>query len=1090
MKLSRRLPIVSGAILVRADAAKATNMRVRAKLNQWDYLIVTASNDAQAKAYESQLKIRQDLGLLGNVRNVIVVPDPGGKRVGSGGSTLYCLMEVLRRELDGQLRAAGPDEWEEIFGYLRILVLHAGGDSRRLPAYGPCGKIFVPIPCESDIVVPVSLFDRLLPTYLALPEPVRQHGRNVGQVVITSGDVLLRFEPSEAEFAAEGLTGLACYASPEQASRHGVFCRGQADRVRLYLQKPSVAQQKKEGVIDAYGQSCLDIGVMNFDARTAVKLLTFFGARAAANGKLALGGPLGRAVTERGLDFYREVCCAMGAEAGKAKHYESARQSGSKWDRTLLDRLFEAFSSVPFSMKLLKHCDFLDFGTSRALISSGIRLLQEDCGASAAQTFLDINNEILDGGAVTGTSSWVEGCRISSLLTLGGDNVVVGVDIDESISLPRGACLDVIKGRSPRGKSVWFVRCYHLDDTFKHRIAEGGSFCGVDVSEWLKAVGAKAQDVWAADVRPTERSLWNARMFPAVKAAAEYKRWLWMLDPAGACDADLRAWRKTERYSLEQILALADRGEFYKRRESIRGKLIRQALRRMFRPQSALSSDELAYVLSSADDLAACVCEILATAHWHFRNSTAGQTESLVFPRVIHTLGSVLLELYGKTNPAFPNVLPALKRLLGPAQRQWLASLGLGLKPSASIVRWAQRAQDVAFETLENTIVAGGSKQKTYPRSALRSDEIVWARAPARLDLGGGWTDTPPYSLEHGGCVVNAAVNLNGQPPIQAYLRIIAEPVIRISSIDQGTRTEITRFDELLDYRKATSNLALAKAALALSCFTGRGDAAAGKKNLRKMLDDFGGGIELTTLAAIPKGSGLGTSSIMGAVILAAIHRAAGKELSQRELFYSVLRLEQALTTGGGWQDQIGGAVNGIKMIVTEPGFVPDARIHYVLPDILDPKTNGGGSLLYYTGITRLARNILHQVVGRYLNRDRSTMSTLKQIRTVAGEVADALVRKDIVTFGRLIDVAWQLNKQLDPNSSNDEIELLFERTRPFIYGAKLLGAGGGGFMLMICKSPQDAQSIRQMLEAEPPNERARFFEFDISSEGLAVTAS
>jgi galactokinase/mevalonate kinase-like predicted kinase len=117
-------------------------------------------------------------------------------------------------------------------------------------------------------------------------------------------------------------------------------------------------------------------------------------------------------------------------------------------------------------------------------------------------------------------------------------------------------------------------------------------------------------------------------------------------------------------------------------------------------------------------------------------------------------------------------------------------------------------------------------------------------------------------------------------------------------------------------------------------------------------------------------------------------------------------------------------------------------------------------------------------------------MATLKQIHLVAEEVADALIRKDLETFGYLIDVAWRLNKQLDPNSSNDEIELLLGRVRPFIYGAKLLGAGGGGFMLMICKSPENAQAVRKMLEAEPPNERARFFEFDISGEGLAVTVS
>jgi galactokinase/mevalonate kinase-like predicted kinase len=117
-------------------------------------------------------------------------------------------------------------------------------------------------------------------------------------------------------------------------------------------------------------------------------------------------------------------------------------------------------------------------------------------------------------------------------------------------------------------------------------------------------------------------------------------------------------------------------------------------------------------------------------------------------------------------------------------------------------------------------------------------------------------------------------------------------------------------------------------------------------------------------------------------------------------------------------------------------------------------------------------------------------MATLKQIHTIAEEVTEALIRKDIAKFGHLIDIAWQLNKQLDPNSSNDEIESLFERVRPFMYGAKLLGAGGGGFMLMICKTAQDAQSAREILEAEPPNERARFFDFDISNEGLTVTVS
>ena len=68
-------------------------------LEHWDYLIITASNEAQARSYEMQIRLRQELGLLESVREVLVVPDPVGKRIGSGGSTLHCLIKVLNREL-------------------------------------------------------------------------------------------------------------------------------------------------------------------------------------------------------------------------------------------------------------------------------------------------------------------------------------------------------------------------------------------------------------------------------------------------------------------------------------------------------------------------------------------------------------------------------------------------------------------------------------------------------------------------------------------------------------------------------------------------------------------------------------------------------------------------------------------------------------------------------------------------------------------------------------------------------------------------------------------------------------------------------
>jgi len=101
----------------------------------WDYLIVTAANAPQAAAYRAQIQLRREIGELPQVRHVLAIPDQDGRRVGSGGSTLECLAEVLRRERQPGDDGSTLNSAEAILRRLRILIVHAGGDSRRLPAY-------------------------------------------------------------------------------------------------------------------------------------------------------------------------------------------------------------------------------------------------------------------------------------------------------------------------------------------------------------------------------------------------------------------------------------------------------------------------------------------------------------------------------------------------------------------------------------------------------------------------------------------------------------------------------------------------------------------------------------------------------------------------------------------------------------------------------------------------------------------------------------------------------------------------------------------------------------------------------------------
>ncbi len=1045
--------------------------------DSWDYLVVTASNAEQAAAYESQLAIRRGLGLLHGAGRVLVVADPGGRRVGSGGSTIHSLVTVLNHERGG-MRSPAADWMRNTLGRLRILIIHAGGDSKRLPTYGPCGKIFVPVPGDSDCAITPTLFDRQLPVYLALPKPEA----GGGQTVITSGDVLLGFDPALVRLAEDGITGLGCHAAPEEAAGHGVFCPA-GDTVCRFLQKPSPDAQRERGAVDRYGRSVLDIGVMSFNGDTAARLLSLCCVRPTADGSLAWQGPVAEAVMSYGLDFYREIACALGSDTTASEYSTEVRMSGCTLAQPVLEQVYGAVHGIPFHVQVLAKCDFLHFGTLSQLVSSGIRLLREDRGITDHREILSIANTVSKSGAIAGTRSWVEACTINAPLTLSGGNVLAGVDIDEALSLAEDACIDVLEGLGRDGARVWVMRFYHSGDDFK-----GKTLWGLPLGELIALSGSNEEDIWDRSLATADRGVWTARMFPAETAPSGYRRWLWLLDP-GTADAEhwLR-WREADRYSLAESALLTDQTAFFARRMRLRGAQVLESLPRLFRPDSGFSAAELAHVLAHAPADTPALAALVRELARHETNSGGKAGMSAVeLARLVHTIATALERRFAQ-DPGFGEVLRAEAVRLDAPERLWLEMAGLRLDRHAEVAAWPAKAKAFAFARVGDAVAAGSAHVDTVPKNTLRKDEIVWGRAPARLDLAGGWSDTPPYTLEEGGCVLNAAVDLNGQPPIQAYARVIDEPVIRLASIDFGGRLEITELEQLLDYRTPGSGFSLPKAALALSGFDPALAPWPQGTTLRGMLERFGGGIELTTLAAIPGGSGLGTSSIMGAVIHAVIQRVLGNTLAPRELFHAVLRLEQALTTGGGWQDQIGGIVPGAKSIATAPGLVPAPSIHFVPADVLTPLSCGGSALLYYTGITRLAKNILQHVVGNWLDRDRAAVATLRAIHASPARTAAAMARKDAPAFGRALDTAWMLKKQLDPGSTNPEIDALINAVRPRLHGAKIMGAGGGGFILMIAKSPQDAQAVADQLAQSPPNDRARLFDFQLSPQGLDVT--
>ena len=397
--------------------------------------------------------------------------------------------------------------------------------------------------------------------------------------------------------------------------------------------------------------------------------------------------------------------------------------------------------------------------------------------------------------------------------------------------------------------------------------------------------------------------------------------------------------------------------------------------------------------------------------------------------------------------------------------------------------------QDTAFSILREGLTCAALEKKQLPQRAVCSDQIVWSRSPVRIDIAGGWSDTAPYCLMEGGTVINFAIELNGQPPLQAYVRPCKEPHIICRSIDLGAEERIDNFDAILDFHRVGSPFSIPKAALALAGFHPR-FCEVTYPSLKAQLEDFGSGLEITLFSAIPAGSGLGTSSILAATVLGAISDFCSLAWDKNEICSRTLVLEQLLTTGGGWQDQFGGVIGGVKLLQTSKGFEQNPMVSW-LPDTLftDPEY-ASCHLLYYTGITRTAKDILAEIVRNMFLNEGAQLRLLRSMKAHTMEMYDAIMRCNFNRLGELVRTTWNQKMAIDRGTNPPEVDAITRRIDDLCLGYKLPGAGGGGYLYMIAKDPEAAARICQLLHTEPLRPNARLVDLSLSRSGLTVTRS
>ena len=333
-------------------------------------------------------------------------------------------------------------------------------------------------------------------------------------------------------------------------------------------------------------------------------------------------------------------------------------------------------------------------------------------------------------------------------------------------------------------------------------------------------------------------------------------------------------------------------------------------------------------------------------------------------------------------------------------------------------------------------------------------------KLPLRINFAGGWTDTSPYCLDRGGAVLNAPILIHDQKPVHARVERLDAYKIIIESKDLDERKEFWNWDELLTCDDPEDPFSLSKAALIVCGITPADRISS--ESLQEKLKKLGGGIYLNTeVIDVPKGSGLGTSSILGAAILECF----GCLYTKEQLIQWVLCMEQLMSTGGGWQNQAGALSDGLCLITSQPGDEQNLRFDKVQVSDEVITELEDRLVLVFTGQKRLARNLLRSIMGRHINGEIEAEAILERFKKLAYAMKRSLELGDFFSFAEEMNEHWNLLKRLDPESANPKIEEMLDALKDLIAGCMICGAGGGGYLQILLKPGVTKESVEERLD-------------------------
>ncbi|MFQ5872303.1 MAG: GHMP kinase [Dehalococcoidia bacterium] len=316
---------------------------------------------------------------------------------------------------------------------------------------------------------------------------------------------------------------------------------------------------------------------------------------------------------------------------------------------------------------------------------------------------------------------------------------------------------------------------------------------------------------------------------------------------------------------------------------------------------------------------------------------------------------------------------------------------------------------------------------------------IVRAKAPLRISLAGGGTDVSPYPEERGGAVISTTIDKYAYVVLKPQEEGIVVRSIGTDVILESDGCEDLRYD---------GNLDLVKAVI---------------KHFQPS-----GGLELLLHSDAPMGAGLGSSSTLVVGIVGAFAHWLRIPFTRYEIAELAYHLErEEVGFRGGRQDQYSATFGGFNFIefqgeasVVNPLRLPWNilnELHYCL-------------LMVFTGQTRLSPGIIRSQQERYEQRQLDTVTSLDRTKELAYEMKDALLQQRLIEMGELLHEGWEQKKRFTDQITNPYIDSLYDAAREAgAIGGKLLGAGGGGHMLFLCRPDAKHRVAARVTEQGAP---------------------